>query len=218
MAKISPIWGAMSGSIRGVTYSHNKGGAYVRGRTIPTNPTTTKQASIRTLLSTWSGQWSQLTDAERTGWNDWAQLHPVDDALGVSIFLSGQQAFTGANVRLALAGATPIVTPPPGSGPSSLTTLVVTATAPTGISAVFTPTPGAATDHLLLWMTLPAPQGRNPNFNQARLVGIATAQTSPEVFVSPYPAVAAMASNFYGQVMNEHGQVSPVLKARASWV
>jgi hypothetical protein len=219
MAKILPTLGALSGSIRGNVFSHNKGGAYVRGRTIPTNPTSLKQSAARAVLATLSSQWATITAGQRADWEQWAALYPLVDALGQSFQRSGQQAFVGLNARLLQAGTTAVLTCPATTGPGDLLTLVVTATAPTGISAAFTATPLAAGKRILLWQTLPTSPGRNPNRRQARLIGYtAAAAASPAVFVSPYPALVGQASNFWGQVMDAAGQVSAGIKASGTYV
>lgn len=219
MAKISPMLGAMSGSMRGVVFSHNKGGAYLRGRTIPTNPTSVKQSFIRAAVATLSSGWSGLSAADQLLWNQWASLNPVTDSLGNSFQRSGQQAYVGLNTRLAIGGVAAIATPPPGTGPSDLLTLVVTATAPTGISAAFTATPLAAGQKILLWQTLPGSSGRDPNRRASRLVGItAAAAASPAVFVSPYPGMVGQTSNFWAQVMDANGLVSPGIRDAGTYV
>lgn len=219
MAKISPIWGAMSGSIRGCVFSHNKGGAYVRGRTIPTNPTSVKQSFIRAAVATLSSGWSGLSAGDQVLWNQWAALNPITDSLGLSVQRSGQQAYVGLNVRLALGGVAAISTPPPVTGPSDLLTLVVTATAPSGISAAFTASPLPAGSKLLLWQTLPGSAGRDPNRRQSRLIGItAAAAASPAVFVSPYPGMVGQTANFWAQVMDANGLVSPGIRDAGTYV
>lgn len=219
MAKCLPIYGEMSGSVRGNTWSHNKGGLYVRGRTIPTNPTSTKQSAARAILATLSSQWSTITAAQRLDWEQWAALNPVVDSLGQSFNRSGQQAFVGLNSRLLQAGAVAVLTCPATTGPADLLTLVVTATSPTGISAAFTATPLGAGKRLLLWGTIPGSAGRNPNRNQARLIGYtAAAAATPAVFVTPYPGLVGNTSNFWAQVMDAAGQVSPGIKAGSTWV
>lgn len=219
MAKIAPIWGAMSGSMRGCVMSHNKGGAYVRGRTIPTNPTSVKQSAVRAILGTLSSGWSVLTDAQRAAWNGWAAVNPITDALGESILLSGHQAYISLNTRLVQGGATASVSPPATTGPGDLLTLVVTATAPTGISAAYTVTPLAAGHKVLIWQTLPRSPGTNPNRRQARLLGFsAAAAASPAVFTSPYPGVVGNTSQFWGQVMDIYGQVSPGIRDSGTFV
>jgi hypothetical protein len=89
--KLLPTLGSsMSGSLRGLTASHNKGGLYLRGRTIPTNPNTGRQQDMRSIVGGLSQEWtSSLTEAQRQAWRDYAANVPVTDKLGQSMLLSG---------------------------------------------------------------------------------------------------------------------------------
>lgn len=89
---------AMSGSLRGLTASHNKGGAYFRGRTIPVNPGSSSQMMVRGAFGSLSQIWSStLTQAQRNSWDDYAAAVSWVDALGQTIQLSGINHFVRAN-------------------------------------------------------------------------------------------------------------------------
>lgn len=106
----------VSGSIGGMTGSHNRGGLYLRARSIPTNPSSAAQQSVRNLFGIFSAYWSNLSDAQRDAWTQYGQNVPVTDKLGDSITLSGQQWFVGANT-LRTRGGLPIVL----NGPTTYT-------------------------------------------------------------------------------------------------
>src|SRR5438309_10637939 len=78
-AKLLPIHGQMSGSIADNTFSHNKGGQYVRQRRVPTNPNSVKQQAARTILATLSAAWRTLSATNQQAWNNWAVVNPVTD-------------------------------------------------------------------------------------------------------------------------------------------
>lgn len=83
-----------SGSIGGITYSHNRGGMYQRARAIPTNPNTPAQQLVRGGLAAAVAYWANsMTDAERLVWSTYAGNTPTTDALGDPLILTGQQAF-----------------------------------------------------------------------------------------------------------------------------
>lgn len=210
MAKCLSMMGDMSGSVGGCTWSRNKGGLYVRSRTVPTNPNSLKQTASRSILGQLSSGWSLLTGAQRTQWGDWAALNPIVDSLGQSISLSGQQAYVGLNARLLGAGATAVATPPAATGPGDLVTATATYTAASGaIVVTFTTTPLAAGIKLAVWATLPQSPGRNPNRKQARLIGYtAAAAASPATVTSPYPAAVGQIANAWVCQMDAAGQVS----------
>lgn len=83
----------LSGSVGGVTYSHNRYGAYKRARSLPVNPDTGNQQAIRAALAAVSTAWRSLTGAQRAGWNQYAETLSRLNALGDPITLSGQAAF-----------------------------------------------------------------------------------------------------------------------------
>lgn len=88
-----------SGSIGGMTYSHNAGGMYTRARSIPTNPNTPQQQAIRTLVAQLSNLWlSALTQAQRQAWNVYAANVTVPNALGDQIHISGLNQYVRSNV------------------------------------------------------------------------------------------------------------------------
>lgn len=218
MAIIRSIVGDISGSIRGTTYSRNKGGPYVRGRGGPTGPYSSKQDAVRTLLATLSSAWSSLTSTQRTQWNDYAALNARPNALGDSVFRSGHQLFVGCNLVRALGGLAAVNTPPATAGPAALLTFTPTLTAPSTVSIAYTATPIAAGNKLLVWQTLPGSPGRNPNRRQARMIGIsAAAAASPQAFTTVYPAVVAQVSNLWGYIADAQGLLSAPLAARIAW-
>jgi hypothetical protein len=105
MKYLSQLMTSASGSINGVTGSHNKGGQYFRARTVPVNPNSPAQAAVRAALSSLTTAWGTiLTEIQRTAWNDYAQVVPVTNSLGATVKLSGQQMFIRGNTPRMQAG------------------------------------------------------------------------------------------------------------------
>lgn len=124
--------GALSGSLGGSTFSHNKGGPYIRTRAIPTNPDSTTQLERRAALATTSTRWRNLTNAERDAWAEWSRQNPITNALGQSINKSGHQSYVGLNSRILLASGTIIDVPPIISAPTAFLSVVQDADVGTG--------------------------------------------------------------------------------------
>ncbi len=96
----SPVFSQASGSVAGMVYSHGRSGMICRARTTPTNPNTARQRIIRVALATLGNLWGQtLTTAQRDAWRLYAENVAVINALGQTIFLSGQNHFTRVNVN-----------------------------------------------------------------------------------------------------------------------
>lgn len=105
-----------SGSVAGVTSSRNRYGQYRRTRAVPVNPATAKQTAVRSAFASFSQQWTTaLSDAQRTGWREWADNHPITDSLGQSITLTGFAWFVRANMALLPGSVFSPVSDPPSS-------------------------------------------------------------------------------------------------------
>lgn len=104
----SPVYSQASGSIAGITYSHNRGGMYTRQRVKPTNPNTTLQQARRNSFGTLSSRWGAvLTQAQRDAWEVYAQNTPTVDRLGNQLILTGQQMYVRNNTVLSAANMVP---------------------------------------------------------------------------------------------------------------
>lgn len=102
-----------SGSLGGITSSHNRAGQYRRNRRTPVVPTRSdRQGVLRTQFSAASRAWSGLSDAQRAAWTSFAAGYPVTDSLGQSVVLTGNQYFNGVSTQLLNCGQ-PISNVPP---------------------------------------------------------------------------------------------------------
>lgn len=94
-----------SGSLAGVTASHNKGGTYYRQRSIPVNPNSAQQQEVRTAFTTLATRWRGiLTQAQRDNWYAYAQGTPITDRIGDSIIIPGLAMYQRTNVPRIQAG------------------------------------------------------------------------------------------------------------------
>lgn len=97
-----------SGSIGGMTIAHNSGGQYIRARTIPTNPNTPAQQTVRNAMAILSTRWVEaLTQVQRDAWQVYAGNVTVTNALGDQINISGLNMYIRGNVSRIL-GSLPI--------------------------------------------------------------------------------------------------------------
>lgn len=183
MAKFTPgpTVAALSGSIGGTVYSHNRGGAYIRNRSIPITSTTEFALNAKARLATASTAWQNLTDAQRAAWLQWALQNPVTDTLGFPRHLTGHQAYVALTVRLAIIGAAAVDTPPINPAPDGLLTILQDGDIGVGdVDLVFTATPLGANALLWIQAAVTNSQGINNVNNLYRFVGVSpAAQTSP---------------------------------------
>jgi hypothetical protein len=169
------IASAASGSMGGLTYSHNKGGAYVRSRAIPTNPNTPRQVAVRATFGTLTKSWAGLGPDGQLAWNLFAAANPIINALGASVTTSGLAAYTGLNAALLGAGEPLITSPPvdrtvlplgPVSGATFTTTLGVLTLAEFAVTA-----PTGNDSSYYVYATPPMSPGINPNSSIYRFLG-----------------------------------------------
>jgi hypothetical protein len=96
-----------SGSIAGVTYSHNRGGQYMRARAVPVNPNTLQQQVVRNIMAARSAAWgSVLTQSQRDSWEAYADQVLLPDALGEPRKATGLNHYIRCNVPRTQAGMT----------------------------------------------------------------------------------------------------------------
>jgi len=216
MAIFVPIHGNLRGSIGANTYSHNRGGDYVRRRVAPTNKNSTRQQSMRSFLSSLASQWSSLlTTEQRLAWNTWAAQQAKEGPLGNSINLTGINGFIWANTHVLDAGDTLLADPPVDVAPEALLTMSADVSALTTADITFTDTPLGETLRAVLFMSLPQSGEAEPNFKQCRIVGYsALAQASPWAATLPFPVLVDQKVIFFAAVYdNATGLFSQFLRA-----
>ncbi len=198
-AIIQPILGSLRGSIGGNTFSHNRGGDYVRRRVSPTNPNSTRQQTMRTILADLASAWSnQLSAAQQNAWNTWASQQAKEGPLGNSINLTGINGFVWCNCHVLDAGDALLVNPPTIVAPDPINTLAVDVSAANTADVTFTATPLIATNRLVMFMSLPQPGAAQPNFKQCRIVGYSDlAQASPWASTIPFVVGVGMRVIFF---------------------
>lgn len=148
-----------SGSLAGTTASHNRAGQYLRNRRTPVNPVGTgRRGIIKAAFGGASQAWSGLTATQQAGWTSFAASHPVTDALGQSVTLTGQQMFVSCATQLKNCNQA-YPTTAPGSG-TVFAVGVPTLTAVHAGAITLTPAAlGASTDFLLYAFAAPVSGG-----------------------------------------------------------
>lgn len=95
----SGIVTAGSGSLGGLTFSHNRGGMYMRARVVPTNPSTGPQNVARAAMASLSNRWANtLTQVQRDAWDVYAENTPLPGPLGDPRNVGGLGMYIRTNV------------------------------------------------------------------------------------------------------------------------
>jgi hypothetical protein len=148
-----------SGSIAGTTSSHNRAGQYVRNRRTPTNAPTARRTAIRSAMGAASSAWSSLTPTEQASWAAAAASHPITDALGQSITLTGHQFFVGVQTQFTNSGNSGAAALPADFSVFSVSGSTATFGVAAGLAGVL-PAAGSADDFILVGLSKPLPGGR----------------------------------------------------------
>ena len=128
-----------SGSYAGITSSHNRAGQYVRNRRAPTQPIGTgRRAFVRAAFGSASSGYAGLTAAQQDAWTSFAASHPITDALGQSITLTGHQMYVALYVNAKNVLGAPSATPPTVLSNDSILPCVLTASIASGLSLAHT--------------------------------------------------------------------------------
>lgn len=209
MAKFlpGPVIAAASGSIGGTVFSHNKGGMYMRNRSIPTISTTEDALNAKARLSNRAQAWGGLTAAQRLAWEEWAAQNPIIDTLGQSRILSGIAAYVQLNTIIEMSGESVIASPPITAPPSPLTSLSATTDIGAGtFQLTFTPTPLAADDMLVSWVAVLNSPGINYVQNYLRLVDFSAKAQATGLDIQT-EIEARLGALVVGQIVHFHCQV-----------
>jgi len=200
----SSVYTQVSGSVGGLTYSHNAGGMYARARAVPTDPASEYQVRMRNAVAVLAARWRDvLTAGQRDAWNDYAANTPILDTLGDPRLVSGIAMYIRGNTpriqfsEILSLGTLDIVDDGPTEfGIPSFTPVTVEVTeTPQNIELSFTaadPWVNLNGNRLYLWASRPLSPAINffkgPYRPVSAVIGLnAGPPTSPVNFSPPFP-------------------------------
>jgi hypothetical protein len=219
--KLGGIASDIRGSIGGVVYSRNGGGAYAKQRVKPTNPNTSGQQIARSIISSMFAAWSLLTALVRTGWATYAKNVTLPNRLGDPINLSGYNMYTRTRAITELLGiAMPANAPTTYSLAEQDSTLAVVADgAADTLSITFDNLLGWANEvggKLLIYQGVP----QNPTVNSydgpfryaGCISGAVSAPTAPQVISSVYNITEGQRCFVQARILRADGRLSTPFK------
>ncbi len=199
----------ISGRVAGNVFAHNKGGAYMRRFSVPTNPSTTRQQAVRSSFGQAASGWKLLTQLQRDAWGAWAQTHPVINRLGAALTLSGIGAYVQIANNAAVYEGDGTLYPDPPAAPTFFPPDSLTLSAVADESAdtlVLTQGVAAAADVLWgVWASPPVSAGRANPKDKQRLIG---AFSAPSAGV--YPLAIPLTTEYHsvwGSLASRTGDV-----------
>lgn len=218
---------AASGKAGGVIASHNASGQYLRQFTVPTNPQTAFQLTVRNAMSALVSRWANtLTAAQRAAWSVYATNVSSTNALGDQINYSGINWYCACNVPRVQSGLSVIDTCPGVYNLATLSPPVATIVAAgTTASIAFTNTDAWANEvggALLIYSSRPQSPAinffKNPYRYAGKISGAASPPTSPFVTPTlPFPIGPAGSKMFFKFVaVRADGRISSPFRTVSS--
>ncbi len=222
MKYTSGVLAGASGSVGGLTFSHNRGGLYIRRRAIPTNPNTVLQQAVRAYMAGLTANWHNLlTPAQRASWNAYAENVGVVDALGQTIYLTGVNMFVRSNVPRLQAAVTQINDAPTtfNLGTESPPTFEID-TANDEVDVAFVDTDVWVDEddsHMLVYGSIPKAQTiefyKGPYQFLGKVDGdSSTPPTTPAALALPMAIVAGQRAFFQVRVSRADGRLTTVFR------
>lgn len=108
------------GKAGGTVFSRNRGGAYFKNFVVPSNPSSTRQQTVRSFFALISSLWRSLEGVQREQWNSSTENYPQTNKFGDTFYLSGKGLFQKLNGNLLNVGVEFLSVPrlPTGSNPA----------------------------------------------------------------------------------------------------
>lgn len=214
-----PAGSGPSGKLGGIVFSHNRFGAYMRTRVVPTNPSSADQQTVRNYMSQLTNAWYNiLTSAQRDSWETYAANVPVTNRIGQQIYLTGLNWYVACNsARLRTVDLTRIDDGPTVFNMATFNAVAVSASAATQlVSFIFDDSDDWALDDGALCQFGTRPQNASINYNAqpfrygGRLLGdTAVPPTSPGTFTHPFVFVAGQRIWVRFNCVNPDGRIGP---------
>lgn len=215
-----------SGSIGGQTHARNRFGNYVRARTKPVNPNTSRQQAVRNAMIALTGRWSStLTALQRSQWNVYANAIAWQNKLGETVKLTGFNHYIRSNAALDAAGIVP-----QDDGPAILSLpdgdalFAVTASEATQLLSVTfdDQLPWVDEDDGAMLVSMGIPQNVTRDFFNgpwriaATIAGSSTvAPTTPETMTAPYAIQEGQLVYVRARIIRADGRVSQFFRNSA---
>lgn len=221
MALFAPAGGvgAISGSVGGIVFSHNRFGQYIRLRSIPVNPNTNRQSAVRAAVGLLASAWiNELSQAQRDVWEIYGANISRTNKVGGAIKLTGFNHFLRSNVQAKVSGAIVVFDGPANlSLPAQDPTIVATIDeASQQISLAFDdtqPWAAQATGIMEVYMSQPHNVGTNfiggPYRFAGNIDGTAPGPTaSPQVVTAPFVVAATQVVKIAVRIREEDSRIT----------
>ena len=219
----SPLVGEASGSVGGLTASHNRYGQYFRARAIPVNPNSSRQVVVKARFAGLAFAWvNNLTQLQRDAWDLYGENVIMKNKLGADIKLTGYSHFQRSNGAVLAAGSLPVFDGPTNFSlaPADSDMVATISEATQLISVAFDDTLDWVDQddgHMLIHMAMPRSGSRLFIGGPTRVAGSidgdsTTPPTTPATIAVPFAVAATQKTEVLARVIEEDGRVSGLFR------
>lgn len=215
------------GAIGGQVHSKNRSGNYIRARTTPVNPQSSRQNTIRAIVAFLANTWSALlSQVQRDQWEVYADAIVVTNKLGAAIKLTGFNHYIRSN-SVRLQGGAGVIAPGPSilSLPPEDPLMIGTVDeAAQQISVAFDDTlDWVDQDEGYIFVYMSAPKNTGVNFigGPFRFAGViqgdsTTPPTTPTTMAAPFPVAENQEIVVRARLGEEDGRLSNLFRSQSS--
>lgn len=218
---------AMSGSVGGQVHSRNRFGNYIRARTTPVNPSSSRQQFMRAITGFLAPGWGgNLTQILRDAWEVYADAITFTNKLGEQVKLTGFNHYMRTN-SFALQNSSPVLFAAPTIltlAPQDALFAAVVDEAGQEISVTFDDTMDWVDQDngmMGVYMSTPVGAGRKFIGGPWRLAGTingdsTTPPTTPTVLSVPFPVAQNQIVEVRARILEEDGRLSDLFRHTSS--
>lgn len=216
-----------SGSFGGGVWARNRFGMYIRNHTVPVDPASARQQTVRAAMAQLITRWSQtLTGVQRTAWALYGSSTAMKDKFGADIYLTGMNHYLRSNLCRVQGILAPIDDGPtvfeiPGEDP----TYAVTGSEATQVLTLTYDATEAWADETggYLFHYQGKPQNAQREFFDGpwRLVGFTTGETgvppaAPDLIGVQFAIAQAQKQWVYARILRADGRISQPFRAETA--
>lgn len=205
-----------TGSIGGMTASHNRGGLYLRARAIPTQPNSPEQQAVKAWMAQISARWvNVLTQAQRDAWAVYSNQVQLIDKLGEPRNIGGVAMYNRTNIPRLQAGLALIDDAPLTFNLGTFTPPTIDEISDPSSMIAFTNTDAwASTDGGACFVLISRPQNPSIGFFKGPfrfagvIAGAATPPTSPATITNPFTYTAGQKGFIQVRIQQPDGRTA----------
>lgn len=208
----------INGSVSGTTFQRTQGGLCMRSKTITRNPNSSFQQANKNRMVSIQNAWTNLTQAERSQWNQYAIYRGIKQKKNLSKNISGHQIFIRENsLRYSMTGYGAIFDNPIHSVPvlsnAPKPPIITVAVINFGNFEInYDTILISATQAILLWISAPIKESQKSNNIKRNMIKFISVDGQAQIVNTYYTNVFGLIPNAGQFISIEIGLYDGILK------